>query len=64
MTMAAVTTMMKAKLMQKGAFRPEKMVSRKMPDGSALLARRNSYREKRRTRENVKKSKAILSVIG
>ena len=37
MTMAAVTNMLKAKLMCKGAFRPVKMVAKKMPDGSALL---------------------------
>ena len=38
MTMAAVTSMLKAKLLQKGLFRPTKMVAPKMPDGSGLLS--------------------------
>ena len=38
MTMAAVTSMLKAKLLQKGLFRPTKMVALKMPDGSGLLS--------------------------
>ena len=38
MAMASVSMMQKAKLLTKGRWRPDKMVSKKMPDGSALLA--------------------------
>ena len=38
MAMASVSMMQKAKLLAKGRWRPDKMVSKKMPDGSALLA--------------------------
>ena len=39
MVLIAEAQQLKAKLMLKGKFRPEKMVRNKMPDGSGMLAK-------------------------
>ena len=39
MVLIAEAQQLKAKLMLKGKFRPEKMVRKKMPDGSGMLAK-------------------------
>ena len=38
MVLLAQAVQLKAKLMQKGKYRPEKMVQKKMPDGAGMLA--------------------------